>query len=162
MNRLPQSRTESIIVQDLDKEILIYDLNTNKAFCLNETSTIVYQNCDGRTSFDELKAGYPNLTDELIILAIEGLQKENLLQDKFESGVSRRSLLSKAAFAALALPLITSLVAPVAVQAASCVAKGSACTDSAQCCPQYCQFGSNANIIGCIGGACTQIITCPV
>ena len=38
MNILPFARTADIVVQTLGEEILIYDLNTNKAYNLNETS----------------------------------------------------------------------------------------------------------------------------
>ncbi len=162
MNKLPISRIENIIVQNLDKEVLIYDLNTDKAYCLNATAAIVYQSCDGQTSFDRLKAEYPKLTDELILLAIEELQKQNLLQGRFENGILRRSLLSKAAFATLALPMITSLVAPRAAHAASCLGRNSSCTSSAQCCPEFCQFEPSTNFIGCLNGTCRPIQGCPV
>jgi hypothetical protein len=32
---VPQSRKNDIVVQDLNGEVLIYDLKANKAFCLN-------------------------------------------------------------------------------------------------------------------------------
>ena len=56
MNKLPIARNKDIVVQTLDKEVLIYDLNTHKAYNLNETSSIVYQACDGKTSFDGRKS----------------------------------------------------------------------------------------------------------
>jgi len=161
MNKLPRSRTENIIVQNLDKEILIYDLNTNKAFCLNETSAIVYQACDGKTTIESLKSRHRKLTDEIILLAIDELQKENLLSEKVE-GLSRRALLTKAAYAAVALPLITSLIAPLAVHAASCLGRGASCTASSQCCPEFCQFEPGTNFIGCRNGTCQPIQGCPV
>lgn len=37
----PKGRTNDIIVQELDGEVLIYNLKDNKAFCLNETSSLV-------------------------------------------------------------------------------------------------------------------------
>jgi hypothetical protein len=55
MNKLPIARNADIVVQTLGKEVLIYDLNTHKAYNLNETSAIVYQACDGKTLFDELR-----------------------------------------------------------------------------------------------------------
>lgn len=55
MNKLPKAGTENLVEQNLGAQTLIYDLLTHKAFNLNETSSIVYKACDGKTSFDELK-----------------------------------------------------------------------------------------------------------
>lgn len=162
MKKLPQSRSENIVVQSADKELLLYDLIINKAYCLNETSALIYQACDGKTTFAELKKRERKLTDEIIFLAIDEMQKENLLQEKFESGISRRKLLTEAAFAALTLPMITILIAPKAVQAQSCLQRGATCTSSGQCCPEFCQFEPGTNIIACINGTCRQIQGCPV
>ena len=43
----PKARKENLVVQESNGEVLIYDLDTNKAFCLNETSALVWQACDG-------------------------------------------------------------------------------------------------------------------
>lgn len=54
MNSLPKSRECEIVVQGFEKELLIYDLSINKAFCLNETSTLVYQLCNGKNTVAEI------------------------------------------------------------------------------------------------------------
>ena len=54
MTKLPKTRNENIVVQEMDSEILIYDLNTNKAFCLNETSAVIYHLCDGKRTVAEI------------------------------------------------------------------------------------------------------------
>jgi hypothetical protein len=41
-NIKPISRKSHIVVQYFGNEILIYDLTENKAFCLNETSALVW------------------------------------------------------------------------------------------------------------------------
>lgn len=124
----PKIRDKNIVVQNLKNEILIYDLAIDKAYCLNETAAAIYQNCDGVTTFDELRRkSRKDISDEVIWLAIEELSKQNLLAEKMESGVSRRSLLQKAAFSAVVLPLISMIIAPRAAQAQSggnCLADG--------------------------------------
>ena len=50
----PISKKQNIVVQDLEKELLVYDLQTNKAFCLNETSAIVFQLCNGKRTVTEI------------------------------------------------------------------------------------------------------------
>ena len=44
---LPRARTADIIEQNAGKELLIYDLQIDKTYTLNETSTIVFQACGG-------------------------------------------------------------------------------------------------------------------
>jgi hypothetical protein len=68
MRRLPEARTNNLVVQDLGNEILIYDLIANKACCLNETSAIVWQACHQKESFHQLKKEH-KFTDDLIYLA---------------------------------------------------------------------------------------------
>lgn len=129
MNKLPLAKDKNIVVQDLDKEVLIYDLITHKALCLNETSAIVYQACDGKTSFDELKAKH-KFTDDLIFLALDELKRENLLEESVEykspfTGISRREAIRKVGLASLiALPIVASFVAPTAASAQSCAGPG--------------------------------------
>lgn len=65
MTDLPLARMNDLVVLDLDKEVLVYDLTTNKAYHLNETLGVVYGACDGKTSFDQLKANH-KFTDDLI------------------------------------------------------------------------------------------------
>jgi hypothetical protein len=55
MNKIPLTRTTDIVIQELGKEMLVYDLKTHKAYSLNETSSIIYRGGNGKTSFDELK-----------------------------------------------------------------------------------------------------------
>jgi hypothetical protein len=132
--RLPLSKNKDIVVQNLEKELLVYDLKTNKAFCLNETSAAVYQACDGKTSFDDLRKINPHLSDEMIDLTIHELKRENLLAEDYESRFARRDLLKKAALSTVALPLITMVVAPTAAQAQSgkaLAALGEDCTATA-------------------------------
>ncbi|NJM54458.1 MAG: PqqD family peptide modification chaperone [Blastocatellia bacterium] len=50
----PVSRQANIVVQDLESEVSIYDLSINKALCLNETSALVFQLCDGTNSVAEI------------------------------------------------------------------------------------------------------------
>lgn len=122
LSKLPQSKTENIVVQNLENETLIYNLDSNKVFCLNETSALVYQACNGNTDFQELINKY-NLTDEVIFLALDLLKKENLLEENFSSpleGMKRREVIKKIGLTSvIALPLISSLMAPTSAMAAS-------------------------------------------
>ena len=124
MNTLPLARNSELVVQELKGELLIYDLSRNEALCLNETSKIVYQACDGKQTFDELKKKH-KLTDEVIYLALDKLQANGLLATQnidYFKGLTRREVIRKAGLAALiALPVIAALAAPTAAHAASLV-----------------------------------------
>ena len=58
MNRVPASfpvrRSDGMIVKELADEVLVYDSTASKAFCLNKTSAIVWNACDGHTSVAEI------------------------------------------------------------------------------------------------------------
>lgn len=165
--KLPLVRSENLVVQNLDNEILVYDLAINKAFCLNETSVIVYQACNGKTTFEELKAEH-SLDDEIIFLALDELKRHNLLaiETDYQSpfaGMTRREVIRKVGLASMiALPLISSIVAPSAIQAQSgCAAPGTIsqifCTASAPDC--------NVNDLGftcCSGMTALAPNACPL
>ena len=36
--QLPKARTEQLIVKEVDGEVLVYDLTTDRAHCLNDTA----------------------------------------------------------------------------------------------------------------------------
>ena len=144
----PTGRKKDIITQQLKGEVLIYDLQINKAYCLNETSALIWQECDGTKSAAEIariitrKLNKP-ADESLVWLAIDQLKKENLLANseqintEFE-GASRREAIKKIGLATMiALPVISSLVAPTAAAAQSataCQTAGQSCTVQGDCC----------------------------
>lgn len=126
----PVARRESLVVQELPDELLIYDLKNEKAFCLNKTSALVWQECGGRKTVTEISRTVgeklnKNVDQEIVWLALDELKKNDLLANgqRIEitfGGISRREAIKKAGFASLiALPLISALVAPTAAMAAS-------------------------------------------
>lgn len=131
MKLLPIARTANIAVQNLKTEILIYDLSTDKAFCLNETAAKVFNACDGRTTFAELQNDH-QLTDEIIYLALDNLKKENLIETDYLSpfaGMTRREVIRRVGLASvIALPIVSGIIAPQASHAASV-----SCQPTSQC-----------------------------
>jgi hypothetical protein len=126
----PFSRKQNIVVQELENELLVYDLQTNKAYCLNETSAIVYGFCDGTKSIAELSDLMSRklktlVSEDFVRLALNELNDNGLLvnADEFEgyfTRLSRREIVRKVGLASMiALPLISSVVAPNAAMAAS-------------------------------------------
>jgi hypothetical protein len=149
MKNNPKSRKENIVVQDFENEILIYDLKINKAYCLNETSRLVWHLCDGNHSISEISRSLTkklktNVSEDLIRLALDQLKRDDLLEqaDKFAldfGGLTRREVIRKVGLSSLvALPVIASVIAPSAVTAQSLLPFLAACTVDSQCASGNC------------------------
>ena len=146
----PRARTAGLLVRELADEALVYDLESHKAICLNGAARSVWKNCDGRTSVAGLvrrlreESGGP--ADESVVwLALEQLGRNNLLSERVRRPqglprMSRRELMRRLGVAAaVSLPLITSIVAPTAAEAASgCGGPGAACSGPTDCCSGTC------------------------
>ncbi len=80
----PVARKEELVIQELAEEILVYDLEMNKAHCLNRTAAFVWKFCDGKNTIADITRllaeteGQP-VSDELVWLAIDQLSQKNLL-----------------------------------------------------------------------------------
>jgi hypothetical protein len=154
--KMPQARRRGLIVEELQNEILIYDEDRDKALCLNQTAANVWKYCDGQTTVaaacNKLSSDLKAPVDEkLLWYAIDQFEKDDLLEDTIQlppaitAGMSRRQLARTLGLAAVvAIPLVTSIVAPTAAHAASCVASGQPCTSSPQCCSGLCSGGTCA------------------
>lgn len=148
---LPLARKTDILIQETEAETLVYDLASNKALCLNETSVLVWKNCDGTKTVSEIAGILENklgkiVDEDLVWIAIDQLSDERLLENapktnKF-SAVSRREVIKRIGYASMiAIPLVASISAPKAVNAQSCpsppgsVPAGGACTQDCECQP---------------------------
>jgi hypothetical protein len=125
---LPLARSKDLIIEELPDEVLVYDLEKDKAHCLNRTSALVWRHCDGRTTVPEMswllsKGLNVPVDEEVVWLALRQLGRYGLLQNSLAPSpdikrVSRRDLM-KYAPGALSLPLIMSVTAPTAAQVSS-------------------------------------------
>lgn len=174
----PLSRKENIVEKELANEILIYDFKANRALCLNETSALVWRLCDGEKSPAEIslvmseKLKSP-VSEDFVWLALDQLKKEKLLAngksiERNFAGLSRREIIKKVGLASMiALPLISSIVAPTAAsaQSAGCIPPGgmtsgtfpfgggmdsNTCLNTLRnrCCSGIAAAGSSCNCIG--------------
>lgn len=146
---VPRAKEEGLVVQEMPDELLVYDLVRHKAHCLNQTAALVWKRCDGKTSVKQmirlLEKETDGPVDEAVVnLAFDQLAKAHLLQDHQgkwpgDAGISRREVMRRIGVAAaVSLPVVTSIVAPTAAQAANCLPAGASCTASAQCCSGVC------------------------
>ena len=149
--RLPRALTEDFVIRELDDETLVYDTRRDKAHCLNSTSALVWNYCDGKTSAAQAARSLQNELDvaidtDLVWLAVKQLERFHLVESNGKSpSVSRRDLVLKYAPAALALPVIISISAPAPAQAVSC---GGPCGVQGACPPGcICNFSSNICVV---------------
>ncbi len=152
-SQIPVARKEGMVIQEMPNEVLVYDLETNKAHCLNQTAAAVWKSCDGKNTAADItnllaKTSGSPVQEDLIWLAIDQLNEINLLEapitPKF-NGQSRREVIKKVGLAAvIALPLISSLVAPKAAHAGTVPNPGGSCTVDQDCPPG----------LRCVNGVC--------
>lgn len=147
----PKARASGLLVQDVAGETVVYDLDSQKAHCLNAATAAVWRACDGSRSVADLAALIPGADDRLpgdvVWAALLQLRSAGLLDavpapPPEIAGLSRRALLRRigitGAAAAVAYPLITTITAPPAAAVgspASCLNKNDPCIiANDQCC----------------------------
>jgi len=117
----PKARLKNLVVQEVQDEVLVYDLDSNKAHCLNRSAGFIWKACDGANSLADIarqfeRAGGGKVTEDFVWLAVDQLGEHALLETGSPSnGVRRprREMLKTIGLAsAVALPVISSLVVP--------------------------------------------------
>ncbi|MFY9555700.1 MAG: PqqD family protein [Blastocatellia bacterium] len=163
-NPAAQARNDELVVQDLPDEVLVYDLKSHKAHCLNKTAAFIWRHCDGQTTADEIAKMMQQewetpVTEDAVWFALNKLSKAELLQERIvlpeaKAGMSRRSAVRRLGFGALlAVPVVMSIVTPTPAAAASVPPECIACTsfggtgNRANTCPPVC-----ATVPGCCFG----------
>ena len=122
--KLALPKRKEAIVRQLTDEFIIYDKKTEHAHCLNKTAWDVWQLCDGQTSvagiIQELGPG----SEGPVWASLERLGKAGLLENvpvmSEEANLARRAAIRKLGIAAaIALPVIVSVLVPTPAQAVS-------------------------------------------
>ena len=155
-SQCPIARKSGLVVQEVPDEVLVYDLESNKAHCLNQSAALIWRSCDGNNSVSEIaklveaQAG-GTVTEDFVWLAIDQLSENNLLEKQMAStfaGQSRREVIKKIGLASMvAIPVIASLVAPqsaLAAQSCNCNNPGQCGTPPNLACPST----TNCNGVG--------------
>ena len=144
----PRARTEGLVVETLPDETLVYDLDRDKAHCLNQTASLVWRFCDGQRTTEQIARAVSRdlkhqIDERFVWLALDQLGRNNLLIDKPTatpiSGINRREVIRALAIsAAVAVPVVASIVAPVPAQAGTCLPGGATCSANTDCCSNFC------------------------
>lgn len=179
MQELPRARTDGLVFERVDDDLVIYDQRSQTAHSLSGATACVWEHCDGRRCSLDI-AGELSLEPEMVERALGELHRCGLLEGSMTEapGYSRRQAtakLAKIGGAALAPPLVFSVAIPSAAAAGSCVANdlpianGGSCTAlagafgtanaAAKCCsgtgPSTCYRGKTNSTFYCVGGSST-------
>jgi hypothetical protein len=147
----PRARTDALVIQEAGDELLIFDLTTNKAYCLNEASARIWRACDGTNDFHEMSRRFGG--DDLVWLALNDLKKQKLVEhelptpEKFE-GMTRRQVVKRIGLSTmLAIPMVAGLVAPAAAQTGTCIVNAPGCNPNGA---GACNSGSPTECCSCM------------
>jgi hypothetical protein len=84
---LPDARHDKLLVQEVGDELVIYDLERDRAHRLNRSTALIWRRCDGQTTAEELatllemELSVP--ADERVVwLALDRLGKAHLLRER--------------------------------------------------------------------------------
>ena len=114
----------SLVRKELAGELMLMDLNTKKASCLNPAAAFVWKHCDGKTSIEELAQLLAEETAapadvRVVEFALRSLDKEGLMEETAAAGnedarLGRRQLFHNLGWAAVwmaAVPLVLTVTA---------------------------------------------------
>lgn len=149
----PLARRQGLVIQRLPDEVLVYDLDRDKAHCLNQTAALVWEHCNGRATTTDIARSVGRKLDapvdeKVVWFALDQLRRNHLLDQPTVfpasmAGINRRQMVRALGIAAVvAVPVVTSIIAPSPAQAVSCFAMGTPCTTGAQCCSGVCNGGT--------------------
>jgi hypothetical protein len=134
------------VTRDLGDELLIYDLERHKAYCLNWVAMQVFRHCDGDTAIRDMAVrigdalGTP-MSERSVRLGLLRLERAHLLEHPLGPATfraSRRAALRTLGRAVVAVvPLVTAISVPTSAQAQATGAcgsfEGTPCTNTNQC-----------------------------
>ncbi|MDX1522145.1 MAG: PqqD family protein [Anaerolineae bacterium] len=126
----PTARSENLVTEQVLDEVVVYDLQRDKAHALNPMAAFVWQQCDGTKTPEQIAIlvqteFQTEQADEMVWMSLERLGKANLLEEKVTNGrnvLTRREMLKlarAAGVAAVLLPVVATIPAPVAAQTKS-------------------------------------------
>jgi hypothetical protein len=171
----PQARSESLVVSEVKDEVLVYDLTQHRAHTLNPSAALIWRNCDGKHTVEDLAALLNTklelpADEESVWSALSLLDQADLLHEPVSrpvaEGASRRLFLKRAGLAAASAAgaaTVLSISAPRAfAQAATgscpgrnpatCKPLGATCNSGSDCCSCFCIQFDDQTTKTCVAG----------
>ena len=125
-SRCVPRRSQTAHCEILDDEVCIYEWTSKRVHALNATAARVWHLCDGTLNVAEiaerLRGDIGIQADEIVALAVAQLSERGLLESQVPAGtlaLSRRRLIKQLGLSAALLPVVSSIAAPSALEAAS-------------------------------------------
>ena len=181
----PQKRTKNLVVEEVFDDIVVADMERDKAHHLNEMAAFVWQQCDGEKTPQQIATLVQlkfrtDQAEELVWMSLERLGQAHLLAERMPQNrqvLTRREMLklaTKVGIAAAMLPVVASMAAPRAVAQGSVFRRQSSFTFTTGNCTSRCQTsncmshcagvtnctGTGATVFGCNNNTCTCCCTC--
>jgi hypothetical protein len=142
---LPRARRHMLVAEEVDRELIIYDQRTHRAYNLNPTTAMVWRNLDRQMTIEELtkilRRDLTEAADEHLVWAsVSELEKAQLLEGETgrsvdDERISRRQMVRRLGLVgatSLLIPVVSSIVVPDAAAASS------PCSCSACVAPECC------------------------
>jgi hypothetical protein len=132
-NTRPLARTDSLLSEEVDGEVLIFDEQFDVACRLNASAALVWRNCDGEHTVEDLvgvlKAEFGDVAnEEMVLIALDSLAGHNLILSGYQVRESHVARIGRRRFmrhvgvvgtVAVAIPIVASMMAPTPALAAS-------------------------------------------
>jgi hypothetical protein len=169
------ARRHDVVVKAVGDEVLVYDLTRHRAHSLNAVAAAVWRRCDGRQDPRAIAAAIRDaegrgVTEESVRYALAQLGRARLLTSAVsEFSVTRREWLRRlGTTAAVAVPVVTSIVSPTVADAQSVTCLPSnrivtgVCSSDDQCCSGLCDQDGTSSSNCCVppSGACEVSVEC--
>ena len=94
MDAKPTARSESLIIEELDRGMVMYDSLTQEAHALDPMAASVWRAADGQKTTPQLAAA-TGLEEAAVIATLDQLRERGLFTEG--ASVSRRSMLRRSA-----------------------------------------------------------------
>lgn len=140
---LPRARTDGLVLQEVQEEIIVYDPKSDETHLLNKTAALVWKASDGKHTIAALAHMVAHATntvpnEEIVRYSLAQLQRKGLLAATVETGsvstMTRRQFLGKFAVAVAVVPIVHTMKAGSLNQVSSCAGAGQPCVTQ-RCCP---------------------------
>jgi Coenzyme PQQ synthesis protein D (PqqD) len=164
----PAARSARLLTEPVGDELVVYDLDRDAVHLLNPVAASIWKHCDGRTTVAELAAALSDelelpANDDVVMLALNELQKSHLLEQTQSASMTRRSFSRRQAVKRLAATAGIGLILPAIESLNPPSARAAASQAPDPCAKKNCEELSNANGIQrcgsrgseCKGGGCT-------
>ena len=162
MHSRPKARTEDLIVERVEDELVVYDQRSQAAHALSREATAVWESCDGSLAASDI-GEHAGLETAAVEGALAELRANDLLDDEIavQSGYSRREVAAKFAAiggAAFAAPFIYS-VSIASAQGCPCTLNKPGCTTNGNPVPNSgnCTTGGVSGAKGCDCDCCSGV-----